>query len=97
MAEAFDQLLLPERKLNWRTLGTSFVGQSLLVLFLVEAGLLHPERLVIATQHLTYTPLVEKTARPQRPEPRAFAPGHHNCFHGVLLSFVSGGGIRGAD
>ena len=66
MAEAFDQLLLSERKLNWRTMGTSFVAQSLLVLFLVEAGLLHPERLAIATQHLTYTPLVEKTAQPQR-------------------------------
>jgi TonB family protein len=70
MAEAFDQLLLPERKLNWRTLGTSFVIQSLLLLFLVEAGLLHPERLAIATQHLTYTPLVEKTAQPQRQAPR---------------------------
>ncbi len=70
MAEAFDQLLLPERKLNWRTLGTSFVAQSVLVLFLVEAGLLHPERLAIATQHLTYTPLVEKTVPPQRREPR---------------------------
>ena len=70
MAEAFEQLLLPERKLNWRTLGTSFVVQSLLLLFLVEAGLLHPERLAIATQHLTYTPLVEKTAQPQRQAPR---------------------------
>lgn len=61
MSEAFEQLLLPERKMNWRTLGTSFLGQSLLVLLLVEAGILQPQRLVVATQHLTYTPLVEKT------------------------------------
>lgn len=70
MAEAFDQLLLPERKLSWRTLGISFVAQGLLLLFLVEAGLLHPERLAIPTQHLTYTPLVEKTAQRQAPRLR---------------------------
>lgn len=70
MAEVFDQVLLPERKLNWRSLGTSFAAQILLVLALVEAGLLHPERLVIATQHLTYTPLVEKTPSPARVQPR---------------------------
>lgn len=61
MSEAFEQLLLPERKVNWRTLGTSFLAQSLLVFLLLEAGILQPERLLVATQHLTYTPLVEKT------------------------------------
>lgn len=70
MAEAFDQLLLPERKLNRRTLAASFLAQAAMVFVLVEAGLLHPERLVIATQHLTYTPLVEKRAQPERLRPR---------------------------
>jgi TonB family protein len=72
MAEAFEQLLLPERRLNWRTLGTSFLAQGLLLFALVEAGILHPERLVIATQHLTYTPLVQKTRQPEplRPQPK---------------------------
>jgi TonB family protein len=70
MAEAFDQLLLPERKLNWRTLAASFLAQSVLVVLLVEAGLLHPERLVLATEHLTYTPLVEKTRQAERFQPR---------------------------
>lgn len=65
MAEVFDHLLLPERKLSWRTLVTSFAAQSLFVVFLIEAGLLHPERLIVATQHLTYTPLVEKTRSPE--------------------------------
>ncbi len=72
MAAAFEQLLLPERKVNWRALGTSFVGQCLLLLLLVEAGILQPERLVVARQHLTYTPLVEKTRAAEKipPQPR---------------------------
>jgi TonB family protein len=70
MAEAFDQLLLPERKINWRTLAVSFLGQVLLLFLLVEAGLINPQRLVIATQHLTYTPLVEKTRPPERFRPK---------------------------
>ena len=72
MAEAFDQLLLPESKLNWRTLAASFLSQVLLVWLLLEVGLLHPERLVLSTQHLTYTPLVEKTAQPElRPKSKS--------------------------
>jgi TonB family protein len=70
MAEAFEQLLLPERKINWRTLATSFLGQILLLFVLVEAGLINPQRLVIATQHLTYTPLVEKTQQPEQFRPK---------------------------
>lgn len=70
MAEAFDQLLLPERKINRRTLATSFLGQAVLLFVLVEAGLINPQRLVISTQHLTYTPLVEKTRPPERYRPK---------------------------
>jgi TonB family protein len=70
MAEAFDELLLPERKINWRTLAASFLGQVVLVFLLVEAGLINPQRLVIATHHLTYTPLVEKTRPPERFRPK---------------------------
>lgn len=69
MAEAFDQLLLPERKVNWRTLAASFLCQGVLVVVLVEAGILHPERLLVPTQHLTYTPLVEKSSPPERARP----------------------------
>lgn len=74
MSEAFDQLLLPERKVNWRTLGTSFLMQGVLALILVEAGVLHPERLALVTQHLTYTPLVEKSSAPKPVRP-AFKMG----------------------
>jgi TonB family protein len=78
MADVFDQLLLPERKVNWRTLGVSFVGQSVLVLFLISIGVLHPDRLVLVTQHLTYTPLVENSpaAAQLRPKikPRLLPP-----------------------
>jgi TonB family protein len=70
---AFDQLLLPERKMNWRTLGVSFLAQGALLAFLIAAGLLHPQRLVIASEHLTYTPLVEKTKQPERFRPRVKA------------------------
>ncbi len=72
MSAAFEQLLLPERKVNWRALGSSFLGQCLLLFLLVEAGILQPEPLVVATQHLTYTPLVEKTrpAEKMAPQPR---------------------------
>jgi len=69
MSEAFDQLLLPERKVNWRTLAASFLVQGVLALILIEAGVLHPERLAVVTQHLTYTPLVEKSSAPERVRP----------------------------
>ncbi len=71
MARAFEQLLLPEPGMNWRTLGTSFLAQSLLVLVLVQAGILQPQRLVVATQRLTYTPLVEKTRPAEEMRPQA--------------------------
>ena len=74
MSEAFDQLLLPERKVNWRTLAASFLMQGVLALILLEAGVLHPERLAVVTQHLTYTPLVEKSLAPERVRP-AFKMG----------------------
>lgn len=32
MSEAFDQLLLPERKVNWRTLAASFLMQGVMAL-----------------------------------------------------------------
>lgn len=40
----------------------------------MEAGVLHPERLAVVTQHLTYTPLVEKSLAPERVRP-AFKMG----------------------
>ena len=73
MTAAFDQLLLPDRKINWRTLAASFLGQVVLLFLLVEAGLINPQRLGIATQHRTYTPLVEKTRQPERFRPKVQA------------------------
>ena len=69
MAEAFDQLLLPERRLNWRTLAASFLAQGVLALLMIEAGVLTPERIAVVAQHLTYTPLVEKSSLSQRLQP----------------------------
>jgi TonB family protein len=69
MAAAFDHLLLPERKTNWRTLATSFLGQSVLLLLMVEAAVLHPERIAVATPHLTYTPLAGTSSAPKEPQP----------------------------
>lgn len=69
MAEAFDQLLLPERRVNWRTLAASFIVQGVLALMLVKAGVLSPERIAVVTQHLTYTPLLQKSSVPDRVRP----------------------------
>jgi TonB family protein len=71
MADAYENLplgLLPERKINWFSVSTSYVAQTLFVIFLVQVGLIHPNRLAIPIQHLVYTPLVSShqqlTSRP---------------------------------
>jgi TonB family protein len=61
MVEAFPSLpmgLLPEQRVNWRSVTSSFVLQALLLLFLVHAGLIHPEKIIVPTRHLVYTPLL---------------------------------------
>jgi TonB family protein len=44
-ANNFELGLLPERKVNWRTLATSYGAEIILVLILINVGLIWPERL----------------------------------------------------
>ena len=53
MVEAFPSLpmgLLPERRVNWGSVSSSFVLQALLLLFVVYAGLINPENIIVPTQ-----------------------------------------------
>jgi TonB family protein len=67
----FQLGLLPERKMDWRTLATSYGVQALLVLLLLNVGLILPERLNVARQyHIT-----ELIPTPSlRPEPLEVKP-----------------------
>jgi TonB family protein len=52
-AQSFELGLLPERKLNWRTLATSYGFVALMVLIVVNIGLIWPERLQLRNYHVT--------------------------------------------
>jgi TonB family protein len=47
----FQLGLLPERKMDWRTLATSYGLEVLLVLFLINVGLIWPDRMQIAQKY----------------------------------------------
>ena len=50
----FELGLLPERRMDWRTLVTSYGFEVLLLLFLINVGLIWPDRLQLArTYHVT--------------------------------------------
>lgn len=63
----FQLGLLPERRMDWRTLATSYGIEILLILFLINVGMIWPDRMQIAQKyHVT-----EIIPRPDL-EPKAF-------------------------
>jgi TonB family protein len=50
-AEEFELGLLPERKMDWRTLVTSYGFEVLLLVFLINVGLIWPDRLQLAQKY----------------------------------------------
>ncbi len=48
---SFQLGLLPERKMDWRTLATSYGLEILLILFLINVGLIWPDRMQIAQKY----------------------------------------------
>jgi len=51
MPNDFRLGLLPERKMDWRTLATSYGFEMLLILFLINVGLIWPDRMQIAQKY----------------------------------------------
>ncbi len=51
MSNNFQLGLLPERKLNWRAMASSYGFVILLILLLINLGLIWPDRLQIAQKH----------------------------------------------
>ena len=47
----FQLGLLPDRKLDWRTMATSYGSEIVLILLLINAGLIWPERLQLAQKY----------------------------------------------
>ena len=75
-ANRFELGLLPERKLNWRFLVTSYGFEILLVVGLINAGLIWPERLKII-QNYHVTELIPLPALQPKPlEPPKAPPVH---------------------
>jgi TonB family protein len=65
--------LLPERRISWQTLATSYGIEVMFILLLVNVGLLFPERLQLKqTYHLTE--LIPLRGHQPRPLPRPKAP-----------------------
>ncbi len=74
--------LLPERKVNWSSLGLSFGAQAIALAVLVHVGLVQPQKLVPKKVSYSITALMPQSAPPQRAAvhptrqmlPRAEAP-----------------------
>jgi len=49
--DSFQLGLLPERRMDWRTLATSYGLEILLILFLINVGLIWPDRMQIAQNY----------------------------------------------
>jgi TonB family protein len=78
----FQLGLLPERKIDWRTIATSYGLVTLFVLGLINLGLVWPERLHLA-QNYHFTELIPVPAlQPERIEPQP-------VLHTKLLPAVS--------
>lgn len=68
--------LLPERKLSWRTLATSYGLEILLILLLINFGLIYPQRLQLA-QKYHVTELIPLPALQPKPFTRRTPPLVH--------------------
>ncbi|HVO79827.1 MAG TPA: energy transducer TonB [Terriglobales bacterium] len=76
----FQLGLLPERKIDWRTLATSYGLEILLLLFLINIGLIWPERLqIVRKYHVT-----ELVPMPSL-QPKPFQPKVPEVVHAKLL------------
>jgi TonB family protein len=76
----FQLGLLPERKMDWRTLATSYGFEILLILLLLNLGLIWPDRLQLARKyHVT-----ELIPIPSL-QPKAFKPKAPPVVHAKLL------------
>jgi len=63
----FELGLLPERKLNWRTLASSYGAELIVVLILINLGLIWPDRMQLAQYHVTeLIPLPSPYVKPVR-------------------------------
>jgi TonB family protein len=68
--------LLPERRMDWRTLATSYGMEALLILLLMGAGLIFPDTLRLR-QKFTVTELIPRPdlkPEPVKPKPKVHRP-----------------------
>src|SRR5215467_6150015 len=93
--------LLPNKRISWQTLATSYGIELAFILLLVNIGLLFPEKLTVKTSyHLTAAPIAtprlvvprEVRVVQPRPEPEPEAPKVVvNNFQAPQLKQISGG------
>ena len=76
MPDDFQLGLLPERKMDWRTLATSYGFEILLVLLLLNLGMIWPDRLnIVKNYHITeLIPIPRTQPRPFRMKKPAPTP-----------------------
>ena len=66
--------LLPQQKVNYRALLTSFVMQSMLVAVLIKTGVIQPVKLIKMSKTLIYTPIVIDSTPKFQPSVRGYIP-----------------------
>jgi TonB family protein len=74
MPDNFDMGLLPERKMDWRTIATSYGIEALLIFFILFVGLLWPQHISFR-QKYSITELIPPPA--PRHKPAKAKPQHH--------------------
>ena len=62
--------LLPQPKFNYRSLFIAVAVHGMLITALVQVGVIKPDRVVVVTKRLAYTPLVSTETLPASPQPK---------------------------
>ena len=70
MNQTMTMGLLPQPKLNYRSLFLALALHGVAIAGLVHVGFIKPDRVVALTKSLVYTPLVLNETAPVRPQPR---------------------------
>ncbi len=70
MNQTMTMGLLPQPKLNYKSLLVALALHGMVIAGLVHVGLIKPERIVAVTKTLVYTPLVSTEIAPVRPQPK---------------------------
>ena len=78
--------LLPEHKINWRSLATSYGTLTLLIILLINLGLFFPDKIQLQKYHISsWIPVALKPPAPEAPRKQIVPPVVSSILSSVSL------------